>query len=124
MTNSTQYFAIDTTSGASKPVLIATSADETDYVRTSPLLEKINADYGFQTTDGYYIYGTQITWLTSSRVMESNFYAVASDTTGIWELYWDADSSAGTEGTVVVLKAIAPPSVGKASTSTSDDDSS
>lgn len=98
--NSSEYFAIDTTDGASEPVLISNLTAESGY-----------------TTDSFYIYGTQITWLTSTTQMESQFYARETDTDGVFELYWETDTSATTEGTSVVLKTVPPPQVGRPSAS-------
>lgn len=93
---SDEYLAIDTTAGASNPVLIANSAAVAD---------------GY-TTEGFNLYGMQITWLTSSRAMQSKFYVVETETTDVWELYWNADSATSNKGTDVVLKAFGPPDLG------------
>lgn len=93
---SDEYLAIDTTAGASNPVLIANSAAVAD---------------GY-TTEGFNLYGMQITWLTSSRAMQSKFYVVETETTDVWELYWNADSATSDKGTDVVLKAFGPPDLG------------
>lgn len=62
------------------------------------------------TTENFYVYGTQIVWrdpdATIPGTMESNFYATETDVESIWKVYWDADTSAGTKGTVVVLKSV------------------
>lgn len=92
-TNSTQsYFAIDTTSGASSPVLIDSSASETDY-----------------STDNFFIFGRQISWLNEDRSVEANFYARSTSVDGIWKLYWDDDPATSRKGTLVVLKILPPP---------------
>ncbi|EMF08760.1 uncharacterized protein SEPMUDRAFT_111263 [Sphaerulina musiva SO2202] len=93
---SDEYLAIDTTAGASNPVLIANSAAVAD---------------GY-TTEGFNLYGMQITWLTSSRAMQSKFYVVETETTDVWELYWNADSATSDKGTDVILKAFGPPDLG------------
>lgn len=92
---SDEYLAIDTTAGASNPVLIANSAVADGY-----------------TTEGFNLYGMQITWLTSSRAMQSKFYVVETETTDVWELYWNADSATSDKGTDVILKAFGPPDLG------------
>jgi hypothetical protein len=93
-TNSTEnYLSIDTASGASNPVLIEAMSSKADY-----------------TTENFYVYGTQIVWrdpaATIPGTMEANFYAIETDVDGIWKVYWDADSSAGKKGTLVVLKSV------------------
>jgi len=93
---SDEYLAIDTTAGASNPVLIANSAAVAD---------------GY-TTEGFNLYGMQITWLTSSRAMQSKFYVVETETMDVWELYWNADSATSDKGTDVILKAFGPPDLG------------
>lgn len=93
---SDEYLAIDTTAGASNPVVIANSAAVAD---------------GY-TTEGFNLYGMQITWLTSSRAMQSKFYVVETETTDVWELYWNADSATSDKGTDVILKAFGPPDLG------------
>lgn len=92
---SDEYLAIDTTTGASNPVLIANSTVTDGY-----------------TTEGFNLYGTQLTWLTSDRAMESKFYVVETETTDVWELYWNADSATSNKGTDVILKAFGPPDLG------------
>lgn len=92
---SDEYLAIDTTAGASNPVLIANSAVADGY-----------------TTEGFNLYGMQITWLTSSRAMQSKFYVVETETIDVWELYWNADSATSDKGTDVILKAFGPPDLG------------
>lgn len=44
--------------------------------------------------------------------MQSKFYVVETETTDVWELYWNADSATSDKGTDVILKAFGPPDLG------------
>ncbi|KAA8569551.1 hypothetical protein MFRU_004g03040 [Monilinia fructicola] len=60
-------------------------------------------------TEGFVLYGKQIAYKTSAGELELQFWAAATNATGVWGLYWNSAGSAIDGAFPVVLKTTAPP---------------
>lgn len=59
-------------------------------------------------TDSFTIYGTMLVRSVANDTLESKWYAVETETVGLWELRWNVDNTSEDAGQPVVLKDLAP----------------
>lgn len=99
-TLSATTFFVDNSAGAFEPAGFTSNPEAADGLVTS----------------GFIVFGNQLVLVDSSGALEQLWWALPTETEGVWTLRWNVDTVTDNDAVPVVVKNVAPVPIGSGST--------